>query len=259
MRRRDIDAAIVSAALRSQDGAAETLNSDARSRVTAVTCSGRRLIVKRYPSGGLLRIVANLLRGSPARRAWLAGNGLLAHRIGTASPLAFLEERRLGATTASTLVLEDLRPAPAADRASDDGVDPRDVVQALQRLALRLHACGVDHGDLKASHVLLLPGKGQLEPHLIDLESVRFPRRLGEKRRVASLAALNASLPDAVPAALRCRAFERYAALLPFRRPALLRIVEISLARRHRWSGAGCEVARPLRPDVASARLRPKP
>jgi len=133
-------------------------------------------------------------------------------------------------------------------------------VQALQRLALQLHASDVDHRDLKASHVMLLPGKGQLKPHLIDLESVRFPRRLPERRRIASLAALNASLPDAVPDALRCRAFARYAKLLPFRQPApfaLRRIVEISLARRHRWSGSGCDAAGPP-PADASARVRPR-
>ncbi len=262
LRRRELDEATVLAALRTEDAAAERLKSDARSRVTAVTCSGRRMIVKRFASGGPLRILANLLRGSPARRAWLGAHGLRAHRIGTATPLAFLEQRRLGAITASTVVLEDLRPAPAADRAPGAGVDPQDVVQALLRLLLRLHASDVDHRDLKASHVMLLPGKGHLAPHLIDLESVRFPRRLHERRRVAALAALNASLPDDVPDALRCQAFARYAALLPFREPApsaLRRIVEISLARRHRWSGAGCDVARRLRPADASAGIRWRP
>ena len=109
---------------------------------------------------------------------------------------------------------------------------------------------------------MLMPGKGCPAAQLIDLESVRFPRRLRERRRVAALAALNASLPDDVPDALRCQAFARYAALLPFREPApsaLRRIVEISLARRHRWSGAGCDVARRLRPADASAGIRWRP
>jgi hypothetical protein len=72
---------------------------------------------------------------------------------------------------------------------------------------------------------------------------VRFPRRLAETRRIRALAELNASLPDAVPAAARRRAFDRYAARHPFaagRRAARAEVVRESLARRHRWSGEGC-------------------
>jgi len=85
-----------------------------------------------------------------------------------------------------------------------------------------------------------------LVPRLIDLEGVRFPVRLRAARRLHALAELNASLPDAYPAQLRRRAFRRYAAALPFRggwRPALARVVRESLARQHRWTGAGCEEA----------------
>jgi hypothetical protein len=46
----------------------------------------------------------------------------------------------------------------------------------------------------------------------IDLEGVRFPRRLREARRLRAIVELNASLPDSYPALLRCRAFRRYAA-----------------------------------------------
>jgi hypothetical protein len=82
------------------------------------------------------------------------------------------------------------------------------------------------------------------EPHLLDLEGVRFPRRLDDSRRVAALAELNASLPDHFPALLRRRVFDRYSAALPFgapRREVLKEVVAGSLARRHRWTGADCD------------------
>ena len=53
-----------------------------------------------------------------------------------------------------------------------------------------------------------------------------------------------------MPDAPRRRAFERYASLLPFRcgsEVALERVVELSLRRAHRWSGAGCRLAGRLR------------
>ena len=51
---------------------------------------------------------------------------------------------------------------------------------------------------------------------------------------------------DSVSAALRHRAFSIYAALEPFAMPAreaLRCIVDASLAREHRWSGADCALA----------------
>ena len=102
------------------------------------------------------------------------------------------------------------------------------------------------HGDLKASHVAVGREADRLVTRLLDLEGVRFRRRLSDRRRLRELAELNASLPDFVSDALRCRAFARYAALLPFRSDhdaSLRRVVMESLSRDHRWSGSGCAVA----------------
>jgi hypothetical protein len=161
--------------------------------------------------------------------------------------LAFVERRRLGVPVASTLVTEDLRPAVPADAIDARGAAAVELVDVLVRLALQLHARGVVHGDLKASHVWLARFGGRLEAKLIDLQGVRFPRRLSDASRLRALAELNASLPDSVPDEPRCRAFARYAALLPFSVPArqaLRELVARSLAREHRWTGAGCALAR---------------
>jgi tRNA A-37 threonylcarbamoyl transferase component Bud32 len=210
----------------------------ARRRVRFVEVEGRRLVVKEFATG-LRGALADRLRGSPARRAWRAGIGLAALGVGAASPLAFLERRRFGLPVASALVLEDLRPAFAADSPGPEaGAGER--VDALARLVLSLHAAGATHGDLTAGNVLLARGPAGLAARLVDLEDARIPRRLGDAARARALAQLNASLPDWVPDALRGRAFGRYATWLPFRAPrerVLARIVAASLARRHHWSG----------------------
>jgi hypothetical protein len=203
-------------------------------------------VLKHWQARGALRQAADALRGSPARRAWLGGVALRARRIGVATPYAYLERRRLGLPVACWLVLEDLGPALPADVAAEK-LEPALVADALVALVARLHAAGVRHGDLKASHVFLAPYARGLEAKLIDLEGVRCGRRLPERARIHELAQLNASLPDALPDALRCRAFARYRAALPFRAPpeaCLRRIVAESLARAHRWTGAGCALRR---------------
>ncbi len=220
---------------------------DARSSVTMFEVAGRRVVVKETPFRGIARALADVVRGSAGFRAWRAGHGLLARRIGAALPFAFGERRVLGVPIVSWVVLEDVRPAtPASSALERAAAGAEEALDALAHFAIALHRAGVDHGDLKGTHLLLRRAPNGLDVRVIDLEGVRFPRRLREARRLHALAELNASLPDAYPALLRCRAFRRYAAALPLRdgwQPALVRVVRESLGREHRWTGAGCEAA----------------
>jgi tRNA A-37 threonylcarbamoyl transferase component Bud32 len=229
-------------------GDARVLERSHRARVTTLEAGGRRVVVKETPWRGVGRALADRLRGSAGFRAFRGGHGLRARGLGAPLPLAFLERRRLGLPVASWLVLEDLRPAPAAAFALEAGLDAESVLDALARYATALHRSGVDHGDLKATHLLLVRDHANgLVPHAVDLEGVRFGRSVPEALRLRALAQLNASLPDAFPAAARRRAFVRYARSLPFeqgRDAALASVVAQSLARHHRWTGAGCECAR---------------
>jgi tRNA A-37 threonylcarbamoyl transferase component Bud32 len=245
LRARDFSGDALAAALRAHGEAvaardARCLKADARAAVTRLEVGGHRVVVKQAPARGLVRALADAVRGSAGRRAWRGGHGLLARGVGAARPLAFLERRVLGLPVESWVLLEDLRPAEPADAATSD-LDA--VVEALGHLALALHRRGVDHGDLKASHVYVRPTPTGIETRLIDLSGVRFPRRLSDGRRLQALAELNASLPDRFPDAARRRAFARYVAALPFaagRDAALRRIVAESLRRKHRWTGKDC-------------------
>jgi tRNA A-37 threonylcarbamoyl transferase component Bud32 len=231
------------AALEAHDD--RVLKDDARSRMTAVEVGKRRLVVKEFPARGWRRALADRFRGSAARRGWVAGHGLFFRRIGAAHPYAFLESRRLGLPFTSILLLEDQRPAQDALAALEH--DPERVVEALLGVLVALHRFGVDHGDLKASHVFLDPSG---EATLVDLEGVRFRARLSEAQRMRALVELNASLPDVLPPQLRRRAFTRYASAHPFREGAeasMRRVVRLSLARQHRFRGEGCRLADELR------------
>jgi len=220
---------------------AGVLKSDERARVTRVVAEGRALVAKEVIKGGLGRRLADPLRGVPALRGWIGGHGLVARGIGVARPLAWVDRRGHGGY--SLLLMEDVSDQPCLADAAREPVDP----EAILRLLLMLHRRGVDHGDLQASHIF-----GLEAPRLIDLEGVRFRRRLADDARLRALAELNASLPDsALPASERCSLFRRYAAALPFRRStdaALREVVRRSHARQHVWRGTGCSLpgVRPL-------------
>jgi len=239
-----VDAILRAHVLALAEGGPKVLKDDRRSRITGVAAGGQRVVVKEAPPRGAGRALTDLVRGSAGRRAWRGGHGLCARGIGAARPLAWLERRAFGVPVASLVVLEDLRPATPADVATLP--EPVEVLQALASLACALHGRGVDHGDLKASHVFVAPGGRGTQARLVDLEGVRFRRWLPESRRLRALAELNASLPDRFPAAARRAAFARYTAALPFAggsREALARLVRHSLERRHRWTGADCALA----------------
>ncbi len=235
------------------------IKTDSRSAVSAVALGERRLIVKEFPRRGIAKWLLDRVRGSAAWRAWKAAHGLRARRIGVAQPFAYLEEGRT--RPRSWIVLEDLRPATEACFAVERGLlDPEPLANLLLDLVLALHRRGVDHGDLKGTHILLCRstrgGQGRLEARLIDLEGVRFRRRVPWWRRRRALIQLNASMPDSVPAATRRRFLARYLQIFPVRDSAAAErsIVERSLARNHRWSGSDCSLgsgaARPRAPET---------
>ncbi len=220
------------------------MKDDPRSRMTRVSVGGRSVIVKEILSRSVTRSLADVVRGSGAKRGWRAGHGLRVRGLRAALPLAFIEQRRLGWPLRSWLVVEDL--APAVDLLEQPAERRETLLRRLGPWLARLHARGVDHGDLKATHLFIETGGSQAEPVLVDLEAVRFLRRLPDSARRQALAELNASLPDDWSGQERCRALRRYATTEPFDEPferALEQIVEASLERKHRWKGNDCAVA----------------
>ena len=216
-----------------------------RSSVTRVEVGGVRLVLKEWQRRGPWRLAADLPAG-------LAGGPGLAQRRGSARAP---DRRRRALRIPGAAHAWGFRSHPGCCsrisgrpcRRTRPELDAPQLADALAALLARLHRAGIRHGDLKASHVYLTKGEPGLTARLIDLEDVRFARRLPDRARIRELAQLNASLPDSLPDALRCRAFERYRAALPFRAPpqaCLRRVVEASLARAHRWSGKGCAIAR---------------
>ena len=254
LRSRELDERALAALVAAHDaaqreGGTGVLKADARSRLSALAAGARRVVVKETLFRGWPRAAADGVRGSAGYRAFRAGYGLRARGVGAALPLAWLEERRAGLPFRSLVVLEDLRPELDALAAS--AVEPEAAALALAELAIALHRRGVDHGDLKCTNVILA-GAPPFTAKLLDLEAVRFPRRLSDDARVEALAQINASLPDAVPNDARLRAWRRYERALPFaagRAAALAQVVARSVARRHRWSGAGCKLAEGASPS----------
>jgi tRNA A-37 threonylcarbamoyl transferase component Bud32 len=212
----------------------------------------RVVVVKRIASGNLRRALGDRLRGTPAARAFRAGQAseLLSERA--ARPLAFLEERRFGLPVSSLLVLEKVGDEDL------DLVSPNSP-EAEHRLACALgewladgHAWGLSHRDLKASNIRVAIRAEAIRFWMIDLEDLSGPKPLSDEARLHALSQLNASLADeAMTIGSRLAGLQTYESRVPFSagsESAATLIARRSLARAHRWRG-GDGVCRGREPE----------
>lgn len=202
----------------------------------------RIVIVKRIAAGNLRRALGDRLRGTPAARAFRAGqtSGLISKRA--ARPLAFLEERRFGLPTTSWLVLEKVGDQDLDQALPSSPETEIRLARALGEWLAEGHAWGLSHRDVKASNIRVTIRADSVQFWMIDLEDLNGPRELSDEARLHALSQLNASLDDeAVGNEVRLAALEVYESWMPFesarQEGAAATIARQSLARAHRWRG----------------------
>lgn len=220
-----------------------------RAWIAQASLAGRAVVVKGHVARrGLARLAAGL-RGTPAARAFWRGAREQRLLGRTASPLAYLEQRRYGLPGASWLVLEHVGEYDLDAYRPGSPREARALARAAGAWLADLHALGWHHADLKGSNLRLAPSPDGAMPRLwlVDLEDLEGPGPIDDEARLAALAQLNASIADAdwAPrdrdAALAC-----YVARLPFERAGLdlegarREILRRSLARAHRFRGDAC-------------------
>ncbi|MCI0342600.1 MAG: hypothetical protein L0216_15905 [Planctomycetales bacterium] len=201
--------------------------------VRGLALSGRAVVAKRYRPRGGIAGPRQALGWGRARRAWVAGNGLVVRGVDVASPLALLEEPGGG----GWLLMEDLAEATPLDRFWATRAGPgepalrRGLAEAVGRVLGAMHAGGAVHADLKACNVMVgsWPGGG-IRVALVDYDRAAF-RTPAESERVESLVQLGNSIPRAVPLRTRALCLSAYAQAAGFRGPSRTALVR-RLARR---------------------------
>lgn len=226
------------------------IKDDQRSKITRIHLDQQTYVIKETSCRNVARGFTDNLRGSAARRAWRAAYGLEARNIRAPEAFAFVEERVVGIIRRSILILGELNEIISPLDLSQ--VDPQSCLNLVTESIMELHRKGVDHGDLKVTNYVF---SGELDKPTqaipVDLEQVKFHRKVAYSRRVEALAQLNASLPDSVDNKSREKAFETYCRIMPFRangdpkvnHQAKNEIVSQSLKKQHRWTGRGCSLS----------------
>jgi tRNA A-37 threonylcarbamoyl transferase component Bud32 len=142
------------------------------------------LVLKRYNFRKWRNLFKDLFRGSKARRCFFRAIHLEQAGVHTARPLAFAEQRCCGVPVRSYLLMEEI---PQAANLLEWRGDKRRAIQSLARLIARLHNAGFTHRDLKEGNILF---DGDGNPHLVDLDGLRYVRRVKDEWAAADLARL---------------------------------------------------------------------
>jgi tRNA A-37 threonylcarbamoyl transferase component Bud32 len=141
-------------------------------------------------------------RESPVRRCWEVGHALLRRGIDTPRPLLFVERREpqpsrlylLTAAIPESLSVPEFmneRWTELSSRQRHDWVNGH--LEQLARQVRRLHDAGFDHRDLKFANLLVASDPDDVRIWFLDLDGVRFWRRLPRRRAVQNLARINVS------------------------------------------------------------------
>jgi tRNA A-37 threonylcarbamoyl transferase component Bud32 len=180
----------------------------------------RPLCVKEYLADGVVRAFRWSLLPSRARRFWRGWWGFKVRGLGVPEAYLMWEDRRGGILRNCGVVMEWVADGKGLDRYAAIHFAPplgparfaekRGLIRELAATLARMHRKGVFHGDLKAGNVLVRAGGISPRVVFLDLDGVRFGRRVGSNDRALNLAQLDCSMPACVSRWDRLRFLRNY-------------------------------------------------
>lgn len=152
---------------------ARLLKNGRSATVVQIQLGEQMWIVKRYNLKNLWHRLRRLWRTTRAANAWRIAHKLSLFQVATATPIAYAERYCLsfrGRAYAITRYVSDQTIGAYFKQHAFDEAKIDTMIARVQHLIHALHLCGLTHGDLKQSNLLI---NNEEMPVLIDLDGVR--------------------------------------------------------------------------------------
>ena len=163
--------------------AGEIIKHDRTTTVAKITVNGIALVIKRYNRKSLLHGFTRLWRTTRARRSFDAARWLLQNGILTAMPLAFIENRSLGALNHGAYYLSLCHPGDNLLRQLQTGdINQHDfpaLLAEFDRLFALLCRANAAHGDMKISNFIYQSNR----LCVLDLDAMQLYKRAWQAKR----------------------------------------------------------------------------
>jgi len=138
--------------------------------VALVNDGERNLVIKRYNIKNFWHGLSRALRRTRARNSWSNSYLLQFYGIDTAAPLALVERRWGWLRRESYFIASHVKGVPVVEALTGAPRQQRgQIANQLAQLLYKLYLLRIEHGDMKASNLLLQGGK----PVLLDLDAMR--------------------------------------------------------------------------------------
>jgi tRNA A-37 threonylcarbamoyl transferase component Bud32 len=165
------------------------------------------VVVKQFRNAGLRDRLRRRWRGSKAAKSWRVAEALLAAGLQTPAPVMLLEAASdTGPSLYVCRYLDDVQEARYLLRAANagrereefPGVDFPRFLEALGRMARRLHDAGFWHRDLSSGNVLYRTDAAGIptDLYLIDLNRTRMGKALTTSERLRDLSRIPIFRPE---------------------------------------------------------------
>ena len=184
----------------------EVAKREKKTSVTLIDWDGSlgadRLCVKEFVRPAILLCLPSAIRHRNAMISWKASLGLRVRTVAAPEALAVV----IGKGARSYLIMHAVESAERLYDYVPHAVVPgmpvhrrRAFIRAAAEALKKMYAAGVAHDDMKSSNVVLHEtAEGGWEFGLLDLDAVRFPKRITMEDKILNLAQLNAAVPLAL-------------------------------------------------------------
>ena len=193
---------------------------DSKTALTSHTFKDKtvlNVVVKQYRVGCFGCIVKNIIRGSAGRKAWVAGNGLRVYGFNTPLPLALIEKKISGVTTASYVIMEKVKDSLEMDRYILKNLNSRidlkkkkALISNFAKTLARMHNHNIFHHDLKTCNIMVKENGKSFDFTFLDFDKVSFREEITVRKRVKNLTQINLSTPRLFTLTDRLRFLKKY-------------------------------------------------